>query len=39
VFTTEMGISKLWRLVAGMLWVLCWGGQNANGQSTLLTLM
>ena len=33
VFTAEMGIARLWLLVAGMLWVLCWSGQRANGQS------
>ena len=36
VFTTEMEIARLWLLVAGMLWVGCWSGQNANGQGMLL---
>ena len=35
VFTTEMGIARLWLLVAGMLWVMCWSGRMANGQSML----
>jgi len=35
VFTTEMEFTRLWLLVAYMLWVMCWSGQNANGQSML----
>ena len=33
VYYTEMRIA---RLVAGMLWMLCWSGQNANGQGMLI---
>ena len=32
VFTTEMGIARLWLLVACILWVMCWSEQRANGQ-------
>jgi len=32
LFTTDMGIASLWLLVAGILWVMCWSGQKANGQ-------
>ena len=28
-----MGIARLQFLVACMLWVMCWSGQRANGQS------
>ena len=37
VFTTEMGIARLWFLVVGMLWVMCWSGRNANGQGMSLS--
>ena len=35
IFTTEMEFTRPWLLVAYMLWVMCWSGQNANGQSML----
>ena len=33
-----MEIARLWLLVVGMLWVMCWSGQRANGQGTLCTV-
>ena len=36
VFATEMGIARLRLLVAGILWVMCWSGQKANGQQGML---
>jgi len=32
---TEMEISRLWLLVAGMVWVTCWDGRMVNGQGML----
>ena len=34
--TTEMEIPRLWLVVAGILWVMCWSGQKANGQQGML---
>ena len=34
ICTTAMGIARLWLLVAGMLCVMCWSVQRANGQGT-----
>jgi len=33
-----MGIARLWLLVAGMLWVLCWSGHQATGQGVRILL-
>ena len=34
--TTEMEIARLRLVVAGILWVMCWSGQKANGQQGML---
>ena len=33
ILNTEMGIARVQFLVAGVLWVMCWNGQEAIGQS------
>lgn len=38
ILNTEMGIARVQFLVAGVLWVMCWNGQKAIGQSVGMLL-